>query len=135
MRMENVSHTYPNINMEKTGLLLKEKISEQGYTVKDIQKYLGLSCPQPIYRWFKGKVLPTLEHLFMLSRILEVHMEELLVLEMDEKKQEIEAGIGGMPDCDIERGYEKKPGQCTFLKEGMKRLSAYWRKMYKGAGE
>ena len=85
--MENANRIYPNINMEKTGLLLREKVSEQGYTVKDVQKYLGLSCPQPIYRWFKGKVLPTLDHLFMLSRMLDVHMEELLVLEMDEERQ------------------------------------------------
>lgn len=131
--MENVNRTYPNINMEKTGLLLKEKISEQGYTVKDIQKYLGLSCPQPIYRWFKGKVLPTLDHLFMLSRMLEVHMEELLVLEMDEKRQEIEEEACRIPDYVIEKGYEKKFGQCAFLKEGIKRMSAYWKKMHKGA--
>ncbi len=131
--MENANRTYPNINMEKTGLLLKEKASEQGYTVKDIQKYLGLSCPQPIYRWFKGKVLPTLDHLLMLSRMLEVHMEELLVLEMDEERQEIEEDVCVMPNYDIEKGYEKKQGQCAFFKEGMKRLSAYWNQLYKGA--
>ena len=38
--MENANRIYPNINMEKTGLLLREKVSEQGYTVKDVQKYL-----------------------------------------------------------------------------------------------
>ena len=73
-------NVYPNINMEKTGLLLKKKITEQGYSVKDIQKYLQLSCPQPIYRWFKGKVMPSLDHLLMLSRILKVHIEDLMVV-------------------------------------------------------
>ena len=43
---------YPKINMEKTGALIKGKVVEQGYTVKDIQNYLQLSCPQPVYRWF-----------------------------------------------------------------------------------
>ena len=42
-----------------------------------------LSCPQPIYRWFKGQILPSVNHLFVLSKLLNVHMEELLV----EKKQ------------------------------------------------
>ena len=76
--------SYPNIDMEKTGLLLKYKIQQAGYTVKDIQKKLLLSCPQPIYRWYQGKVLPSVNHLYALSRLLGVHMEELLVPQMAE---------------------------------------------------
>lgn len=52
-----------------------------GYDVKYIQEYLNLSCPQPIYRWFKGQNLPTVEKLYALSILLGVHMEELLVLQ------------------------------------------------------
>lgn len=44
-------------------------------------KYASLLCPQPIYRWFKGIVLPSVDHLYALSRLLQVHMEELLVPE------------------------------------------------------
>lgn len=67
------------IDLVKTGELLKQKIMMAGYSVKEIQQMLGLSCPQPVYRWFKGQVLPTVEHLHRLSKILNVHMEELLV--------------------------------------------------------
>lgn len=70
---------YENIDMKKTGLLLKETIEKNGYTVKDIQNILHLSCPQPIYRWFKGRILPSVDHLYVLSRLLKVHMEDLLV--------------------------------------------------------
>ena len=70
---------YENIDMKKTGILLKETIEKNGYTVKDIQKILHLSCPQPIYRWFKGIVLPSVDHLYVLSRLLKIHMEDLLV--------------------------------------------------------
>lgn len=70
---------YENIDMKKTGLLLKETIEKTGYTVKDIQNILHLSCPQPIYRWFKGSILPSVDHLYVLSRLLKVHMEDLLV--------------------------------------------------------
>ena len=48
--------------------------------MKYIQAYLHLSCPQSIYRWFKGKILPSVDHLCALSRLLGVHMEDLLVL-------------------------------------------------------
>ena len=70
---------YENIDMKKTGILLKETIEKVGYTVKDIQKILHLSCQQPIYRWFKGIILPSVDHLYVLSRLLKIHMEDLLV--------------------------------------------------------
>lgn len=76
-----VQNSYPNIDMKKTGILLKNKIQQAGYSVKDIQEKLMLSCPQPIYRWFKGKVLPSVNHLYVLSKLLGVHMEDLLVPE------------------------------------------------------
>lgn len=71
---------YPNIDMEQTGQKIKEMITAAGYDVNDIQAYLQLSCPQSIYRWFKGKVLPSVEHLCALSILLGVHMENLLVM-------------------------------------------------------
>lgn len=72
---------YQPIDQIKTGIKLKMMLSTAGYDVKYIQEYLHLSCPQSIYRWFKGKVLPSVEHLCALSRLLNVHMEELLVLQ------------------------------------------------------
>ena len=75
---------YEHIDMKKTGILLKYRIEKAGYTVKDIQKLLQLSCPQPIYRWFKGMILPSVDHLYVLSRLLKVHMEDLLVTEQDD---------------------------------------------------
>lgn len=83
-------NTYLSIDMKKTGLLLKEKLEGSGYSVKEIQKYLQLSCPQPIYRWYKGKMLPSIDHLLMLSHLLGVHMEELLVTEVKVPKVEVE---------------------------------------------
>ena len=54
-------------------------LSNSGYTPNMIKDYLHLSCVQPIYRWYKGKILPSVDHLLMLSALLDVHMEELLV--------------------------------------------------------
>ena len=67
------------IKPEATGLMLKNRTKREGYTVKAIQKKLGLSCPQPIYRWFKGFALPSLDNLYSLSRIFKVHLEELVI--------------------------------------------------------
>ena len=69
------------IDQVKTGIKLKKTLKAAGYDVRDIQEYLHLSCPQSIYRWFKGKILPSVEHLCALSKLLNVHMEDLLVLQ------------------------------------------------------
>ena len=72
---------YQPIDQIKTGIKLKKMLETAGYSVKDIQEYLHLSCPQSIYRWFKGKILPSVDHLYALSRLLNVHMEDLLVMQ------------------------------------------------------
>ena len=71
--------TYPNIDMQRTGIKLKNMLESAGYTPRMIQDYLHLSCVQPIYRWYKGLILPSVDHLLMLSELLNVHMENLLV--------------------------------------------------------
>lgn len=76
---------YPDIDMLQTGLKLKRLIESSNYTTKMIQEYLHLSCPQPIYRWYKGRILPSVDHLLMLSELLGVHMEELLVKKQDKE--------------------------------------------------
>ena len=72
------STSYPNIDMIKTGKRMKHMLESAGYTPRMIQEYLHLSCVQPIYRWYKGQILPTVDHLFMLSELLNVHMEDFL---------------------------------------------------------
>lgn len=72
---------YPIIDMKRTGIKLKMLLSKAGYDVKFLQEYLHLSCPQSIYRWFKGKTLPSIDNLYALSSLLAVHMEDLIVLQ------------------------------------------------------
>ena len=69
-------NTYPNIDMKQTGRKMKRMIESAGYTPRMIQDYLHLSCVQPVYRWYKGLILPSVDHLFMLSELLGVHMED-----------------------------------------------------------
>ena len=101
---------YPNIDMQRTGRKLKHMIESAGYTPRIIQEYLHLSCVQPIYRWYKGKILPSVDHLFMLSELLNVHMEDLLV-----KKNAVPVIY------DIE--------QC-YAQAAQKRFIAYYKKIY-----
>lgn len=87
------SKAYPIIDMVQTGLQLRKYMDSAGMSVKDIQESLHLSCPQPIYRWIKGRILPSVDHLLMLSELFGVHMEDLLV-----KKQVMITPITCMPN-------------------------------------
>jgi len=104
-------NTYPNIDMQQTGKRIKYMMESAGYTPRMIQDCLHLSCVQPIYRWYKGAILPSMNHLFMFSELLNVHMEDFLV------KKDI------LPvKCDIER---------YCIQAVQKRYIAYYKKMYK----
>lgn len=87
--MSAKKNTFPNVNLVKTGALLKNKTKEYNMTVKELQDYLKLSCPQPIYRWYKGQVLPSVDNLYLLSRLFDVHMEELLVINEYKEREDL----------------------------------------------
>lgn len=74
---------YSVIDKELSGQLLRLYIRNGGYTVRQIQEYLYLSCPQPIYRWMKGAILPSVSHLYSLSRLFGCHMEDLLATQRE----------------------------------------------------
>ena len=76
------------IDLEKTGNNLRKYAHANGCSVKDIQQYLGLSCTQPVYRWFKGTILPSVDNLLRLSELFHVHMEDLLVKQISKNAYE-----------------------------------------------
>ena len=71
--------TYVTLDAVLTGERIRSIIFEKGYTVRELQELLNLSCPQPVYRWMKGKILPSVDNLYMMHRIFGVHMEDMLV--------------------------------------------------------
>ena len=69
---------YPVINMKMTGQKIRWIMRMKGFTVRDLQEYLGLSTPQSIYHWFEGRSIPTVDNLYALSYLFELPMEYLL---------------------------------------------------------
>lgn len=69
---------YPVIDTVKTGNRIRTLMKEKGYTVKDIQAYLGLGTTQAIYHWFRGKSMPTLDNFYALSELFRVPVDGLL---------------------------------------------------------
>ena len=73
------SNIYTSLDMIQTGKKIHYIFIKNGCTVKDIQCFLNLACPQSIYRWIKGQTLPSIDNLYKMSEIFQIHMEDMLV--------------------------------------------------------
>ena len=70
---------YPTINMKATGIRLRQIMDQKKLTAKDVQKYLGLSCVQSIYRWLNGCSMPSVDHLYALSELFQMSIDDMIV--------------------------------------------------------
>lgn len=70
---------FPVIDPVATGENILRLRQERGLTVRDLQAYFGFEEPQAIYKWQRGKSLPTVDNLYALGALLDVPMEEILV--------------------------------------------------------
>lgn len=77
--MRSIRMAYPVIDLAATGAHIYRLRMEQGYSVRDLQDYLGLETPQAIYHWQNGRNLPSVDNLYALSKLWGVPMNEILV--------------------------------------------------------
>lgn len=71
--------TFPVIDPVATGENILRLRKQRGLSVRDLQSYFGFEEPQAIYKWQRGKSLPTVDNLYALSALLHVPMEHILV--------------------------------------------------------
>ena len=77
--MSEPTFSYPVIDLAATGQNLSRLRKETGFTVTDLQEYLGLASLQSLYKWFRGENLPTVDNLYALSRLFGVTINDILV--------------------------------------------------------
>lgn len=70
---------FPVIDLAATGRNIRRLREERGLTVRDLQAYFGFEEPQAIYKWQKGKSLPTVDNLYALATLLQVTVDDILV--------------------------------------------------------
>ena len=71
--------SFPVIDLEATGANIVRLRKMRGLSVRDLQNWFGFEEPQAIYKWQKGKSLPTVDNLYALGTLLDVPMESILV--------------------------------------------------------
>ena len=74
---------YLSIQQQETGANIRRLLKTNGYTVKDVQEVMGFENPQAVYKWLSGKSLPNLENLMILSKLLNISIENILVIDED----------------------------------------------------
>lgn len=67
-----------SVDSKKTGRRIRTLMDARGLSVRDVQNYLGLSCPQGIYRWLRGDTLPSIDNLYALQGLLGVSAGHIL---------------------------------------------------------
>ena len=70
---------FPVIDLPGTGRNIQRLRQKAGVTVRELQAYFGFEYPQAIYKWQKGKSLPSIENLLILSVWWGISINEILV--------------------------------------------------------
>ena len=71
--------TYYCIDMAATGAHIRQLRREQGLFVRDIRDSMGFEDGSSVYKWERGRSLPSVEHLLALSKLFDMHMEDILI--------------------------------------------------------
>ena len=71
----------PVIDMIRTGQNIGRLRKQAGLSVKDLQDIFGFATPQAIYKWQQGVALPTIDNLVVLAAVLQVHLDDILVID------------------------------------------------------
>ncbi|MBR5319689.1 MAG: helix-turn-helix transcriptional regulator [Peptococcaceae bacterium] len=70
---------FPVIDLQATGANILRLRKEAGYSVKELQQYLGFEQPQAIYKWQSGAGLPSVDNLLALSELFQISINDILV--------------------------------------------------------
>ena len=73
----------PIINMIRTGQNIATLRKQNGMSVKDLQDVFGFATPQAIYKWQRGTALPSVDNLVVLAMVFHVHVDDILVVDMN----------------------------------------------------
>ena len=62
------------------GQRIESLCKEKGLKPVDVSEAVGIGTVQSIYRWYRGEVIPEIEHLYLVSRLLGTTVDELLIV-------------------------------------------------------
>ena len=100
------------IDEKLSGERMKKIMDEKGISITEVSKRIGISY-EAVSKWIKGKSFPEANNLFLLSRILDVAVDELVVPKKDIiVKLSVEQAFKIYGDIIIDYTFECHCGEC-----------------------
>lgn len=76
------------VDMERTGLNIRNLLRKRGLSVKDVMKELNFESHQSIYSWFQGETIPSVDNMLRLSLLLDVPIDSLIISKDETNRME-----------------------------------------------
>ena len=76
------------IDIKATGKRIRELAREKGISAKEIQKEMGFTTTTPIYKWYNGQSIPSIDNLLILAELLDVKIEDILIKTEEGERKE-----------------------------------------------
>lgn len=71
----------PCINMAQTAVNIERLIDNSKLSVRQLQRILGFSTANAIYKWKNGVTMPSIDNLVILSRLFGVSLDEIIAVD------------------------------------------------------
>lgn len=91
---------FPIISKEETGRNLHKIMLEKDISVREVQEFLYLGCPQSVYHWLDGTSMPSLDNLYALSVLFDMPIDSI---------------VRGNRSCTYLDEHSAKEAGCSFL--------------------
>ena len=75
----------PILSLEATGKNIRQLRIERGISVKELQGILGFDNPQAIYNWERGRNMPSIDNLLILSEVFKVSINTIVGTNIEEE--------------------------------------------------
>ena len=69
----------PIVDVVATGKNIDNLRKEAGLSIRDIQRIMGFTTPQAIYKWIWGQSMPKVENLVILSAIFHTSIDNIII--------------------------------------------------------
>jgi transcriptional regulator with XRE-family HTH domain len=114
-----MNNRYPAIDIAATGENIRSLMAERGFGPVSICAQFGIGSLQTVYNWMNGRNLPSIDHLYDLSMLLAVPIDDIIVpVRSDDEYVPNEVMSNIAPDGDAAR-----PVIVSILRNGMLRVS------------
>jgi transcriptional regulator with XRE-family HTH domain len=114
-----MNNRYPAIDIAATGRNIKNLMAERGFGPVSIRAQFGIGSLQTVYNWLNGRNLPSIDHLYDLSVLLAVSIDDIIVpARTNDEYLSNEIMVSVAPD-----GNAARPVMVSILRNGMLKVS------------